>query len=170
MKFYTKSAIAVAMVATVYFFAVFAQSAHAATTNILTGIGLNNHFSPTNVTISLNDSVIWVWGSTPHSTTSGSVNGTTFVTNDDNGVPSGYWDSTVITTTPHTFTNTFTSTGTFPYFCRVHFTLGMTGQIFVVFLGPDQAGDHQSLEWRCVCRAGKHQHSGRSHQRRRRGD
>ena len=72
----------------------------------------------------------------PHSTTSGNVNGTSFVTNDDNGVPSGFWDSGVILTTPHTFTNTFTSTGTFPYFCRVHFTLGMTGQVFVVSSGP----------------------------------
>ena len=123
------------MVATVCFFAVFAQSTRAATTNVLVGIGTVNRFSPTNVTISLNDSVIWTWGGTPHSTTSGSVSGTTFVTNDDNGVPGGYWDSTVITTTPHTFTNTFTSTGTFPYFCRVHFTIGMTGQVFVVTSG-----------------------------------
>src|SRR5580698_3546567 len=130
MKTNKNCALAVALVAAVSFFSIFAT--HAATTNVLTGIGLNEHFSPTNVTISVNDSVIWVWGGAPHSTTSG----TGGVTNDDNGVPSGNWDSGVIGTTPHSFTNTFTSTGTFPYFCRVHFTIGMTGQVFVVSSGP----------------------------------
>ena len=63
MKTNKNYAIAVAIGA-VSLFAFFAQSARAATTNVLTGIGVNEHFSPTNVTISVNDSVIWVWGST----------------------------------------------------------------------------------------------------------
>jgi hypothetical protein len=33
---------------------------------------------------------------------------------------------------PHFFTNTFTSAGVFSYFCRVHFSIGMTGQVVVI--------------------------------------
>ena len=33
---------------------------------------------------------------------------------------------------PHFFTNTFTSAGVFSYYCRVHFSIGMTGQVVVV--------------------------------------
>ena len=63
MKTNKNCALAVALVAGSVFFSIFAT--HAATTNVLTGIGLNEHFSPTNVTISVNDSVIWVWEPAP---------------------------------------------------------------------------------------------------------
>lgn len=102
-----------------------AQAGFGATTNVLVGSG-GLRFSPTNVLISVNDSVVWDWLTSPHSTTSG-TNG---VHGDDNGAPSGLWDSAV-QNAGHLFTNTFTSAGTFAYYCSVHFSEGMTGQVFV---------------------------------------
>jgi chitinase len=102
------------------------QSGFGATTNVFAGFNGANRFSPTNVTISVNDSVIWTWAGNNHSTTSG-TNG---VVGDDNGVPGGSWDSGVFST-PHSFTNTFTSAGIYSYYCTVHHGTGMTGQVFV---------------------------------------
>jgi plastocyanin len=87
-------------------------------------------FTPATTNITVNDQVIWSWAGSPHSTTSG-TNG---VAGDDNGVPSGLWNSTV-SFSPHSFTNTFTSAGTFSYYCSVHFSEGMTGMIIVA--APD---------------------------------
>ena len=75
-------------------------------------------FFPATTKIATGDSVLWTWNSTgitPHSTTS-----------DTNGL----WDSTSVPA-PHTFTQTFTSAGTFPYHCTIHVTLGMKGTIIV---------------------------------------
>jgi plastocyanin len=101
------------------------HSALGATTNVVVGFS-GDHFSPTNVLISTGDTVIWTWAGNNHSTTSG-TNG---APGDDNGVPSGSWGSGV-NNTPHSFTNTFTSAGVFSYYCSVHFSIGMTGQVFV---------------------------------------
>jgi glucose/arabinose dehydrogenase/plastocyanin len=68
-------------------------------------------FSPDNVTINVNDQVIWTWVTDFHNTQS----------ND------GLWDSGVHNT-GYVFTNTFTSAGSFPYFCIVH---GFTGVVNV---------------------------------------
>ena len=68
-------------------------------------------FNPDNVTINVNDQVVWTWVSDFHSTTS----------------DTGLWDSGVFST-GHTFTNTFSSAGAFPYFCVVH---GFTGNVNV---------------------------------------
>ena len=104
------------------------QPAFSATTNVIVGFNGALRFSPTNVLISTGDSVIWQWISTAqHSTTSG-TNG---VSGDDNGVPCGSWDSTVVGGVGHTFTNTFTSSGTFSYYCTLHHSLGMTGEVIV---------------------------------------
>ena len=102
------------------------QSAFGFTTNVVVGFAGALRFSPTNVLISANDSVIWTWGASGHSCTSG-TNG---VHGDDNGAPSGLWD-TGTQSTGHLFTNTFTSAGTFSYYCTPHASLGMTGQVFV---------------------------------------
>jgi plastocyanin len=98
----------------------------AASTGVTIGSPLDR-FSPAVVTIAAGDQVIWTWAAGNHSTTSG-TNG---VAGDDNGVPSGLWDSGTILTLPHTFTNTFPVAGNFSYFCKVHFTLGMTGAVVV---------------------------------------
>ncbi|HUA36957.1 MAG TPA: Ig-like domain-containing protein [Candidatus Sulfopaludibacter sp.] len=83
-------------------------------------------FVPPATNASVGDHVVWVWEGNFHSTTSG-TNGTA---GDDNGVPSGLWDSG-INSQPHSFTNTFTSAGSFLYYCSVHFSLGMTGVVNV---------------------------------------
>lgn len=68
-------------------------------------------FNPDTVTINVNDQVVWTWVSNFHNTESST----------------GLWDSGVFNA-PHAFTNTFTSAGTFPYFCVVH---GFTGTVNV---------------------------------------
>jgi len=68
-------------------------------------------FNPGNVTINVNDQVVWTWVSDFHNTES----------------DTGLWDSGVHNT-GYVFTNTFTSTGTFSYFCVVH---GFTGSVNV---------------------------------------
>jgi plastocyanin len=108
------------------------QSGFSATTNVIVGFEGTLRFSPTNVLISTGDSVIWQWvNTTPHSTTSG-TNG---VHGDDNGAPSGLWDTGLISTPGHTFTNTFTSSGVFSYYCSLHSSEGMTGQVIVASAG-----------------------------------
>jgi plastocyanin len=75
-------------------------------------------FFPATTNIATGDSVLWTWnstGPTPHSTTSDTI---------------GLWDSTSVPA-PHTFTQTFTSAGTFPYHCTIHVSFGMTGTIIV---------------------------------------
>ncbi|MGH7994578.1 MAG: Ig-like domain-containing protein [Limisphaerales bacterium] len=83
-------------------------------------------FVPPVTNANVGDHVVWVWEGNLHSTTSG-TNGTA---GDDNGVPSGLWTSGV-NSQPHSFTNTFTSAGSFLYFCSIHFSVGMTGAVNV---------------------------------------
>jgi plastocyanin len=101
-------------------------SGFAATTNVTVG-SPTDRFAPAVVTIATGDQVIWTWAATHHSTTSG-TNG---VAGDDNGVPSGLWDTGLINALPHTFTNTFPAAGNYSYFCSMHFNLGMTGAVIV---------------------------------------
>jgi plastocyanin len=65
-------------------------------------------FSPSPVTIHPGDQVKWTWLTSGHSTTSGRP-----------GMPNGIWDSGV-RSQGATFTHTFNSTGTFPYYCTRH--------------------------------------------------
>jgi plastocyanin len=78
----------------------------------------DDFFSPSNTTVSVNDEVVWAWGSdglTPHTTSN----------------TNGLWDSGT-NTAPFSFTNQFTSAGTFPYECRIHvISHGMRGNIIV---------------------------------------
>jgi plastocyanin len=86
----------------------------AATANVLVGSG-GLVFTPATTNIAVNDRVIWNWAGNNHSTTS-----------DTNGL----WDS-LVNNSPHFFTNTFTSAGTFPYHCTIHVNSGMKGTIIV---------------------------------------
>ncbi len=107
------------------------QSGSGATTNVLVGYDDGPHFYPTNVLISTGDSVIWQWvAETYHTTTSG-TNG---FPGDDNGAPSGLWDSGLLSDIGDTFTNTFTSAGIYYYYCGLHFDIGMTGEVIVANL------------------------------------
>lgn len=123
MKTSAQNAIAIAGAA--LFLAAIVQKSSAATTTVLVGSG-GDIFTPANVSISPNDSVIWDWQGFGHSTTSG-TNG---AAGDDNGVPSGLWDSGIKSVT-NFFTNTFTSTGVYSYYCTVHYRFGMLGQVLV---------------------------------------
>ena len=89
-------------------------SSSAATANVLVGSG-GLVFTPATTNIAVNDRVIWNWAGNNHSTTS-----------DTNGL----WDS-LVNNSPHFFTNTFTSAGTFPYHCTIHVSFGMRGTIIV---------------------------------------
>src|SRR5262249_13426346 len=68
-------------------------------------------FNPNEVTINVNDQVVWKWVSDFHTSTS----------------TTGLWNSGLFNT-GHLFTNTFTSAGSFPYLCTVH---GFTGTVNV---------------------------------------
>lgn len=76
-------------------------------------------FSPENVTIHPGDTVQWTWdGDHGHSVTSG------------NGSPSGLFD-TGVHRAPYKFSFTFQNAGTFPYYCQLHFEVGMKGVVQV---------------------------------------
>jgi plastocyanin len=65
-------------------------------------------FDPPAVTVNVNDTVQWSWSSTfLHSTTD-----------------AGLWDSGLHSGSTFTFTNQFTSAGTFPYICTLHLFSG----------------------------------------------
>src|SRR5437762_1242253 len=81
----------------------------------------NNAFVPLSVTIHPGDQVMWTWASNGHSTTSGRP-----------GMPNGIWNSGV-RNYGATFTHTFNSVGTFPYYC----TQGAeVGQVIVISATP----------------------------------
>jgi plastocyanin len=91
------------------------KPASAATFNVTVGAHIplaGFIFVPLSVTIHPGDQVKWTWASSGHSTTSGRP-----------GMPNGIWDSGV-RSQGATFTRTFNSVGTFPYYCRVHSEVG----------------------------------------------
>jgi plastocyanin len=121
-----KNPFRIPIVAATLFCAAIVQSSSAATANVAVGLG-GLHFSPVSVSISVNDSVVWNWTNAFHSSTSG-TNG---VHGEDNGTPCGLWDTGVIGSLPHSFTNVFTTNGIFDYYCSPHASAGMTGQVLV---------------------------------------
>ena len=94
-----------------------------ATATVLVGNG-GLVFTPATTQIALHDSVVWDWRGAFHSTTSGTTSGAS-------AMPDGLWDSGVVASASHTFTNTFNSSGTFPYYCSLHYASGMKGTIIV---------------------------------------
>jgi plastocyanin len=84
---------------------------------------LDNRFSPANVTISAGDSVTWRWeGNDGHTVTHGTS-------------PTSPPLASKLFDTPErtsgTFGFRFNSAGSFPYFCRPHLAMGMSGTITV---------------------------------------
>src|SRR5262245_59164687 len=99
--------------------------ASATTFNVTVGPGFDLVFDSASVTIHPADQVKWTWASSGHSTTSGSP-----------GMPNGIWDSG-IQNQGATFTQTFNSAGTFPYYCTPHGgCCGMVGTVMVVNASP----------------------------------
>jgi uncharacterized protein (TIGR03118 family) len=100
----------------------------ASTHTVKVGDGGALVYSPADLTIKVGDTVRWVWGSSGHSVVSG-TNG-----NADNQFcsPSNTGcDNPPLSSKGTTYEHTFTQAGTFPYYCSVHFSLGMTGTITV---------------------------------------
>jgi plastocyanin len=86
-------------------------------------------FTPSTLTIKAGDTVMWSFATAGHTVTSGSTPGTP-----DNKFcsPSDTNCSTITTAAAGaTYSHTFTTAGDYPYFCSVHFSLGMTGTITV---------------------------------------
>src|ERR1043166_8372651 len=101
------------------------KSASAMMVNVSVGPGGNLVFDPASITINPGDQVKWTWASSGHSTTSGSP-----------GMPNNLWDSGVHNEGA-TFTRTFNSAGTFPYYCTPHGgCCGMVGTVTVVNASP----------------------------------
>lgn len=89
-------------------------------------VGPGLSFSPSTVTIAPGETVTWTWLGSPHSTTSDSTSG------------AETWDSGVLTTGA-TFSHTFASPGSYPYYCTVHGApggVGMSGTVIVAAPTP----------------------------------
>ena len=100
-------------------------AAFGATFNVAVGPNGELVFSPSSVTIHPGDQVRWTFSSGGHSTTSGSP-----------GQPNGIWDSG-IRSQGTSFTRTFNSAGTFPYYCTPHGgCCAMVGTVRVVIATP----------------------------------
>jgi plastocyanin len=97
-----------------------AAVAGATTYTVQIGPGGTMTFSPSVQTITVGDTVHWVWEGSPHSTTSGSTS----------CAADGLWNSG-IQNVGFTFDHTFLTAGTYTYFCLVHCIYGMTGTIVV---------------------------------------
>src|SRR5262249_53787925 len=85
-------------------------------------------FAPSSLTIQAGDTVRWVWSSGGHSVGSGS-NGNAdgrFCSPSNTG-----WANPPLAGSGATYEHTFPQAGTFPYYCSVHFSIGMTGTIMV---------------------------------------
>src|SRR5262249_31687131 len=116
---------AVVVLATIASLFVCTNSASAATINVTVAPGGELVFSPSSVTINPGDTVQWTWAATFHSSTSGVP-----------GAPNGIWDSGILNQGA-TFSHTFNSTGTFPYYCTPHGgCCGMVGTVTVVNASP----------------------------------
>ncbi len=99
-----------------------------ATTHIVEMTG-DYEFVPSELTIKQGDSVKWLMVTKKaHEVASGTV-----IEGPDGreGVPDGLWKSETLRTTDESFTHTFNSTGTFPYYCESHVDQGMIGSITV---------------------------------------
>src|SRR5262249_7652683 len=116
---------AVVVLATIASLFVCTNSASAATINVTVAPGGELVFSPSSVTINPGDTVQWTWAATFHSSTSGVP-----------GAPNGIWDSGILNQGA-TFSHTFNSTGTFPYYCTPHGgCCGMVGTVIVASASP----------------------------------
>ena len=96
-----------------------------ATTHIVKMTG-DYEFVPSSLTIKQGDSVKWFVIEGSHEVASG-----TTIEGEDGkeGVPDGLWKTDKMAS--GSFTYTFNSTGTFPYYCEAHLDQGMTGTITV---------------------------------------
>jgi plastocyanin len=91
-----------------------------AATHVITQSGLT--WSPDLVVINVGDTVQWVWASFSHTVTNGL---------DLTDPAIGTLFDAPLNSANRTFSHTFTTPGTVPFFCRPHLVMGMTGTIIV---------------------------------------
>ena len=98
------------------------------THTVMVGQGVALVFTPANLTIHVGDTVRWVWGSGGHCVVSGTDGNADnrFCSPSDSGCA-----NPPLSNQGATYEHTFADAGTFPYYCSVHFSLGMTGTIKV---------------------------------------
>jgi glucose/arabinose dehydrogenase len=87
---------------------VFLTNIRAATVTVHVGPGGSMSYNPDPVSINQGDTVQWIWDSSSHSVTAGTP-----------GHPTGAFDSG-LHNPPFTFSHTFGSAGSFPYYCTFH--------------------------------------------------
>jgi len=121
MVFSSQKNLLFALAAGVSFCVAGAMSTRAATTTVQVGQG-GLVFVPSTVNINAGDTVIWNWASSDHTTTSQSGSATT-------------WNSGLFNS-PHAFTNSFPTAGTFPFECQIHVSEGMTGKVIAATVAP----------------------------------
>lgn len=92
-----------------------------AETHTITQTGVS--FDPPEISITVGDTVEWVWTSLSHTITNG--------TSPSDPNVGTLFDDPLNSSSP-TFSFTFDSAGDVPYFCRPHFAAGMTGIIHVI--------------------------------------
>jgi plastocyanin len=115
----------IALLATIVSLFAYSKPVSAATVNVTVAPNGDLVFSPSSVTVQPGDTVQWTWGSSGHSSTSGTP-----------GAPNGIWNSGILNQGA-SFSHTFNSTGSFPYYCIPHGgCCGMTGTVMVVNASP----------------------------------
>lgn len=115
----------ISVVATVVCLIGYPRPASATTVNVTIAPNGAFVFSPADVTIRPGDKVRWTWADDFHSTTSGTP-----------GMPNGLWNSGVLIQGA-VFTHTFTTLGTFQYYCTPHGACcNMVGTVRVVAETP----------------------------------
>jgi plastocyanin len=97
------------------------------TWNVAVGPGGSFSFSPSTLTIRVGDTVVWTWMTSGHTVTSGSgcVANNVFCSPNDVGCGNNPSNA------GFTYSHTFNTIGTFPYFCVPHCGAGMIGTITV---------------------------------------
>lgn len=98
------------------------------TVDVTVGAGGGFSFSPSTVSIKVGDTVRWTWGGTGHTVTSGTggVADNKFCSPSDTGCATA-----AASTAGAVYSHTFTTAGSFPYFCAPHAAFGMTGTVTV---------------------------------------
>jgi plastocyanin len=106
------------------------------TFTVIVGPNGDHVFSPPDLTINVNDTVHWEWASSGHNVSSGR-NGNAdsrFCSPSDTACdtdPTSLAGSNPLSDAGATYDHRFTAQGTYPYFCRPHYAMGMMGQVTV---------------------------------------
>lgn len=100
----------------------------AATVEVMVGAN-GSTFSPAQVNVHVGDTVRWTWATANHTVTSGNPPGAA----DGKFCSPNETNCTSFTPsdTGFVYEHTFTQVGSFPYFCGLHFGMGMTGVVVV---------------------------------------